>query len=130
MLTKKQILRMPAKDYMNEEQLEFFKGMLLEMRAENEREIAEAKELLSTNPQTPDISDNGTDNELDFMDSRVMERKSQLIIKIDEALERIANGTYGFCRVTGNPIGIERLLLRPTATLSVEAKEEAEEKER
>lgn len=61
---------------------------------------------------------------------RLLEREKKLLDKIDEALERIARGEYGWCKDTGEPIGLKRLLLRPTATLSIEAKERQERQER
>ena len=61
---------------------------------------------------------------------RMLEREKKLLDKIDEALDRIANGDYGYCEETGEPIGLRRLLLRPTATLSIEAKERQEQMER
>ena len=122
MLTEKQIRRAPKKDYMNEAQLEFFKNHLLELKRETISHIDEARQRLADANRETDELDRALTEEENRLRLRIADRESKLLPKIDEALKRIEEGEYGWCEETGEPIGIERLLLRPTATLCAEAK--------
>lgn len=129
-LTTEQLLAQPEDDYMNEGQLAFFQKLLQEQRAELQVRIdAEFQALREYEPGS-DIADTGSAEEQRQWQLRLLEREKKLLDKIDQALDRIADGSYGWCAETGEPIGLKRLLLRPTATLSIEAKEREEEMER
>src|SRR6056300_1304700 len=130
MLTEKQIRRAPKKDYMNEAQLEFFKSHLLELKRETISHIDEARQRLADANRETDQLDRALTEEENRLRLRIADRESKLLPKIDEALKRIEEGEYGWCEETGEPIGIERLLLRPTATLCAEAKARQERLER
>ncbi|NBQ11930.1 MAG: RNA polymerase-binding protein DksA [Gammaproteobacteria bacterium] len=130
MLTEKQIRRAPKKDYMNEAQLEFFKNHLLELKRETISHIDEARQRLADANRETDELDRALTEEENRLRLRIADRESKLLPKIDEALKRIEEGEYGWCEETGEPIGIERLLLRPTATLCAEAKARQERLER
>lgn len=121
-LSEAQIRRMSDKDYMNDAQLEFFRYRLLQMREEVlEREL-DVKERLHQREVFADPADRATAEEEHWLDLRLRERESLLLRKIDEALRRIAEKEFGYCEKTGDPIGIPRLLARPTATVCVDVK--------
>ena len=115
---------------MNEAQLEFFKNHLLELKRETISHIDEARERLADANRETDELDRALTEEENRLRLRIADRESKLLPKIDEALKRIEEGEYGWCEETGEPIGIERLLLRPTATLCAEAKARQERLER
>ena len=123
----------PSEDeeFMNPMQMEYFRQMLLNWRSELIQEAGETfNNLNSGNLQQPDMADRAsleTDHQLEL---RTRDRERKLIIKIDEALSRIENGTYGFCQDTDEPIGLKRLMARPIAVLSLEAQERHERQER
>ena len=118
-------------EYMNPKQIAFFKAQLLKWKQDI---IAESKMTLSdlqaTTSHLPDIADRAASETDKALELRTRDRQRKLIPKIDEALMRIADGEYGYCDETGEPIGIKRLMARPTATLSLEAQERHERKER
>lgn len=128
-VTEKKLLRMPEKDYMNDIQLAFFRRRLLDMRSEMTDRTEEVKERLHDNEVIADPSDRATAEEEHWLDLRLREREAYLIRKIDEALQLIENGDYGWCEQSGDPIGIPRLLARPTATVSIDVKNIAEHNE-
>ena len=123
----------PSEDdeFMNPMQMEYFRQMLLNWRSELIQEAGETlNNLNSGNLQQPDMADRAsleTDHQLEL---RTRDRERKLIIKIDEALSRIENGSYGFCQDTDEPIGLKRLMARPIAVLSLEAQERHERQER
>ena len=118
-----EIRQAPADDYMSARQLAFFRA-LLERERDTLLESAHRTTLhLQEFESTPDPSDRASLEEDHTLELRVRDRERKLLHKIDEALVRIDNGSYGWCEDTGEPIGIPRLLARPTATLSVEAQE-------
>ena len=123
----------PSEDeeFMNPMQMEYFRQMLLNWRSELIQEAGETlNNLNSGNLQQPDMADRAsleTDHQLEL---RTRDRGRKLIIKIDEALSRIENGSYGFCQDTDEPIGLKRLMARPIAVLSLEAQERHERQER
>ena len=118
--------------YMNPVMLEYFKHRLLLWKQEI---IKEADEMLQElqhegGLQEPDIADRASVETEVALELRARDRQRKLISKIDEALDRITRGEYGYCEETGEPIGVRRLEARPVATLSVEAQERHERKER
>ena len=117
------LLAMPEADYMNAAQLAFFRARLRAMRAELERNARMTAEHLHGAIALPDPNDRATVEEAQALELRVRDREWKLLKKIDEALARIEDGSYGFCEETGEPIGLPRLLARPTASLSIEAQE-------
>ncbi|MDG9921054.1 MULTISPECIES: RNA polymerase-binding protein DksA [Pseudomonas] len=129
-MTEDQLLRMPEAAYMDAAQLAFFRDLLLVQRTELQPRISREFELMQQFEPSSDPSDLGTVEEQRHWQLRLLEREKKLLDKIDEALERIARGEYGWCKDTGEPIGLRRLLLRPTATLCIEAKERQERQER
>ncbi len=122
-LDEASLLAMPEADYMNAAQLAFFRARLLAMRAELERNARTTEEHLHGTIALPDPNDRATVEEEQALELRVRDRERKLRKKIDEALARIEDGSYGFCEETGEPIGLPRLLARPTASLSIEAQE-------
>nr|WP_211218449.1 RNA polymerase-binding protein DksA [Tepidiphilus margaritifer] len=122
---------MPEEEYMSPRQLKFFKHLLLEEKRKLLEKAAETTQSLQQeNEVTPDWTDRATIEEEQALELRVRDRERKLMKKIDEALERIEKGTYGWCEETGEPIGIRRLLARPTATLCLEAQERHERLEK
>lgn len=129
-MTEQELLAEPSAHYMNDAQQGFFRDLLLAQRSElQERIAAEFDQLREQEPHS-DPADLGSAEEQRQWQLRLLEREKKLLDKIDEALERLARGEYGWCRDTGEPIGLQRLLLRPTATLCIEAKERQELRER
>jgi DnaK suppressor protein len=118
--------------YMNPVMLEYFKHRLLQWKSEIVREADEMLHELQHEGglQEPDIADRASVETEVALELRARDRQRKLISKIDEALERIQRGEYGYCEETGEPIGVKRLEARPVATLSVEAQERHERKER
>jgi DnaK suppressor protein len=125
-LTEAQVLAAPAKDYMNDDQLAFFRQRLTDLKAELLANVRDTSEHLRETEAASDPSDRATQEEEQAIELRTRDRERKLLKKIDEALQRIDEGTYGFCNETGEPIGVRRLLARPTATLSIEAQERRE----
>jgi DnaK suppressor protein len=111
---------------MNEVQLAFFKEMLLKMQAEILSNAGETTEHLRENEVVPDPADRATIEEEHALELRTRDRERKLLKKVAQALERVASGEYGWCEETGEPIGVGRLLARPTATLSLEAQQRRE----
>lgn len=122
MPTEAQLRRMPEKDYMNEVQLHFFRERLLQMRDEVIAREVDVKQRLHQREIFADPADRATAEEEHWLDLRLRERESLLIRKIDEALRRIQDKDFGYCEVTGEAIGVPRLLARPTATVCVDVK--------
>ena len=125
-LTEAEILAAPEEEYMNPAQLEFFRDRLSRMRQELHDNAASTSASLRENEIVADPADRATVEEEHALELRVRDRERKLLKKIDEALNRIAEGEYGWCEETGDPIGIGRLLARPTATLSIDAQERRE----
>ena len=128
--TESELLRMPAKEYMNEAQLAFFREMLTNLKAELMTNAGETSEHLRETPSVPDPADRATIEEEHALELRTRDRERKLIRKIEEAIKRIEDGSYGYCIETGEEIGIKRLEARPTATLCVEAQERRERREK
>ncbi|MDX2145626.1 MAG: RNA polymerase-binding protein DksA [Rhodospirillaceae bacterium] len=116
---------------MNPRQLEYFRRKLLFWRTELLKESEETLESLQEGGlQEPDLADRASAEMERALELRTRDRARKLIAKIDAALHRIDDGSYGFCEETGEPIGLKRLEARPIATLSVEAQERHERMER
>lgn len=116
---------------MNERQHEYFKTKLLAWREEILREARETLvHLQDENQNHPDVADRASSETDRAIELRARDRQRKLVAKIDDALRRIEEGTYGYCEETGEPIGLERLDARPIATLSIEAQERHERRER
>jgi len=125
-----ELLQMPAKDYMNSAQLQFFRERLLALKSELSQNVTATTEHLRSAEVVSDPSDRATQEEEYGIELRTRDRERKLLRKIDQALARIDDGSYGYCADTGEPIGLRRLLARPTATLSVDAQERREKLER
>jgi DnaK suppressor protein len=117
--------------FMNAKQKAYFKQKLLEWRDELLAESSETiRHLQEDTSAQPDIADRASAETDRAIELRTRDRERKLISKIDEALRRIDEGTYGYCEETGEPIGVKRLEARPIATLSLEAQERHERRER
>jgi DnaK suppressor protein len=117
--------------FMNPVMLEYFRQKLLRWRAELLAESGETiKEMQSDNLQQPDLVDRASAETDHALELRTRDRERKLISKINAALEKIEEGNYGFCEETGEPISVARLEARAIATLSLEAQERHERKER
>jgi DnaK suppressor protein len=125
----------PEKDkgkFMNPVMLEYFRLQLIKWRSELLRESQETIQntLQGTELQKPDLADRASAETDHALELRTRDRERKLISKINQALERIDQGEYGFCEETGEPISVARLKARPIATLSLEAQERHERKEK
>jgi DnaK suppressor protein len=129
-LTEEELLKMPESDYMNAAQLAFFRERLEKMKRELLENAGMTSEHLRENDVVPDPADRATIEEEHALELRARDRERKLMKKIDESLARIEDGSYGWCEETGEPIGIPRLLARPTATLSVDAQQRREQKQK
>lgn len=129
-LSEAELLRAPASQYMSAEQLAFFRERLLGTQKELLEKADLTSEHLREHELEPDPTDQATIEEEYALELRARDRERKLLKKIDEALRRIDEGSYGYCEETGEPIGIPRLLARPTATLSIEAQARRELKQR
>ncbi|RIA47613.1 RNA polymerase-binding protein DksA [Dichotomicrobium thermohalophilum] len=122
----------PSEDepFMNDRQREYFRRKLLDWKDEILRSSRETLDNLQDSEQHPDLTDRASSETDRALELRARDRQRKLIAKIDAALERIEDGTYGYCEETGEPIGVKRLDARPIATLSVEAQERHEKREK
>ncbi|MDR3224102.1 MAG: RNA polymerase-binding protein DksA [Holosporales bacterium] len=116
--------------YLTNEQLEYFRGKLLNWKSELLKESEEVKEVLEEKNFEPDVIDTACNTVNQAFELRTKDRARKLIKKIDQAIAKIDDGTYGYCEETGEPIGIRRLEARPVATLCIEAQERHEKMER
>jgi DnaK suppressor protein len=117
--------------FMNTRQREYFRAKLNAWKDDILRESRETLENLQEESQNhPDMADRASSESDRSLELRTRDRQRKLIAKIDSALKRIDDGTYGFCEETGDPIGIARLDARPIATLSLEAQEMHERREK
>ncbi len=122
----------PSKDepFMNKRQIEYFRLKLLAWRTELLEDYNETRSHLGKGERAgSDFADMASAESDHAQELRTRDRERKLTSKIDQALERIGNGTYGYCADTGNPIGLARLEARPVASLSIEAQERHEEEE-
>lgn len=125
-LTEAELLKMPESDYMNEAQLAFFRARLQQMEKDLLANAGETTEHLRETVIVPDPADRATIEEEHALELRTRDRERKLLKKIRESLARIDSSDYGYCEETGEPIGVPRLLARPTATLSLEAQQRRE----
>ncbi len=123
----------PAEDepFMNERQLEYFRRKLQVWKEELLEQSAETLEGLQDSARNvPDIADRASEETDRALELRTRDRQRKLVSKIDAALRRIDNGEYGYCEMTGEPISLKRLDARPIATMTLEAQEKHERRER
>ncbi|WP_188822032.1 RNA polymerase-binding protein DksA [Brucella endophytica] len=123
----------PTEDepFMNERQKSYFRAKLIAWKNDILREARETLEALQQeNANHPDLADRASSETDRAIELRARDRQRKLIAKIDSALQRIEDGTYGFCEETGEPISLKRLDARPIATLSIEAQERHERREK
>ncbi len=117
--------------FMNDRQREYFRRKLLNWKNEILRESRETLETLQDqNDKLPDMADRASSETDRSIELRARDRQRKLISKIDAALRRIEDGSYGYCEETGEPISLKRLDARPIATLSIEAQERHERREK
>jgi DnaK suppressor protein len=130
-LTEPELLAMPEAEYMNEKQLEFFKVRLTALKDDLLSNAGETTEHLREDTSiVPDPADRATIEEEHALELRTRDRERKLLKKISQSLTRIEAGDYGYCDETGEPIGLARLMARPTATLSLEAQQRREMKQK
>ncbi len=130
LLTEEQILKMGEKDYMNPAQLAFFRNRLKELENTLIKNAGETTENLRDTPLVPDPADRATIEEEHALELRTRDRERKLLKKVQQSIASIDAEEYGWCEETGEPIGIPRLLARPTATLSLEAQQRRELKQK
>ena len=130
-LSDAEVLAMPDEEYMNDKQLAFFKLKLLQLKADILSNAGETTEHLREDTAVvPDPADRATIEEEHALELRTRDRERKLLKKIEQSIVRIDAGDYGYCDETGEPIGVGRLLARPTATLSLEAQQRRELKQK
>ena len=128
--TESELMKQPKADYMSSAQLKFFKHRLLELRTQMRDNADATTEHLRELAVAPDPADRATQEEEHALELRTRDRERKLLKKIEGALLRIEEGSYGYCEETGDAIGVPRLLARPTATLTIEAQERRELKQK
>ena len=121
-----ELLSQPGSEYMSPAQLDYFRRKLQSLEAELRVNAGETTEHLRETVLVPDPADRATIEEEHSLELGTRDRERKLIKKVEQAIARIDSGDYGYCEETGEPIGLQRLLARPTATLSVEAQERRE----
>jgi DnaK suppressor protein len=130
-LTDEEVLAMPDGEYMNEKQMAFFRLKLLRLKEDILNSAGETTEHLREDTViVPDPADRATIEEEHALELRTRDRERKLLKKIEQSIARIDAGDYGYCDETGEPIGVGRLLARPTATLSLEAQQRRELKQK
>jgi DnaK suppressor protein len=130
-LTDAEVLAMPDTEYMNEKQMAFFRQKLLQLKTDILNSAGETTEHLREDTViVPDPADRATIEEEHALELRTRDRERKLLKKIEQSIARIDAGDYGYCDETGEPIGVGRLLARPTATLSLEAQQRRELKQK
>ena len=130
-LTDAEVLAMPDSEYMNEKQMAFFRLKLAQLKQDILNSAGETTEHLREDTViVPDPADRATIEEEHALELRTRDRERKLLKKIEQSIARIDAGDYGYCDETGEPIGVGRLLARPTATLSLEAQQRRELKQK
>lgn len=130
-LTEEELLAMPEGEYMNDKQLDFFRARLQALKDDLLSNAGETTEHLREDTSiVPDPADRATIEEEHALELRTRDRERKLLKKIAQSLARIDAGDYGYCDETGEPIGLGRLIARPTATLSLEAQQRREMKQK
>jgi DnaK suppressor protein len=130
LLTEAQIMKMSDKDYMNPAQRAFFKARLRQLEKDLLKNAGETTEHLRETVLVPDPADRATIEEEHALELRTRDRERKLLKKVQQSIASIESGDYGWCEETGEPIGIPRLMARPTATLSLEAQQRRELKQK
>lgn len=120
-----------SEEYMSEKQQDYFRMLLLDWKKSIHDAAGQTLQSLQDGPiREPDLNDRAS-SETDWgIELRTRDRQRKLILKIDAALRRLEQGEYGWCEVTGDPIGLKRLIARPVATMTVEAQEAHERREK
>ena len=129
-LSEEEIRAMGEKDYMNPAQLAFFKARLQQLEKDLLKNAGETTEHLRETVLVPDPADRATIEEEHALELRTRDRERKLLKKVQQSIAAIDAGDYGWCEETGEPIGIPRLIARPTATLSLEAQQRRELKQK
>jgi DnaK suppressor protein len=129
-LTEADMMRTPVSQYMNPAQIAFFRERLLAMRRDLIAKADATSEHLREHGVEPDPTDQATIEEEHALELRARDRERKLLKKIEQSLQRIEDGSYGYCEETGEAIGIPRLLARPTASLTIEAQSRRELKQK
>ena len=130
-LSEAELMAMPEAEYMNDKQLDFFRARLTGLKDDLLSNADETTEHLREDTSiVPDPADRATIEEEHALELRTRDRERKLLKKISQSLTRIDSGEYGFCDETGEPLGLGRLLARPTATLSLEAQQRREMKQK
>lgn len=125
-LTEAEVLKQSESEYMSKEQLAFFKEKLVELRGQILHNATDTGEHLRDNEVATDPSDRATQEEEYTLELRTRDRERKLLKKVDKVIRMVDDGSFGWCEETGEPIGLARLIARPTATLSIEAQERRE----
>ncbi len=130
LITEAELLKQPKAEYMSKDQLAFFRQRLLELQAQLRENAGATTEHLRELSAAPDPADRATLEEEHALELRARDRERKLLKKVEGSLLSIEAGEYGYCEETGEPIGVPRLLARPTATLTIEAQERRELKQK
>ena len=130
-LNEEEVKAMPDSEYMNETQLAFFRHKLAMLKQDIHKSAGETTEHLREDAAiVPDPADRATIEEEHALELRTRDRERKLLKKIEQSIARIDSGDYGYCDETGEPIGVGRLIARPTANLSLEAQQRRELKQK
>ena len=129
-LSEKALLAMPAKAYMNEAQLEFFRALLQKQRQDLLDNATMTIDHLRDGEAEADPNDRATIEEENSIELRIRDRERKMLPRVEAALQRIEDGKFGYCDETGESIGLRRLLARPTTVFSIEAQERHESRQR
>jgi DnaK suppressor protein len=129
-LTEKALLAMPASSYMNAVQLDFFRTLLRKQRQDLLDNASMTMDHLRDGESEADPNDRATIEEEHSIELRIRDRERKMLPRVDAALKRIETGAFGYCDETGDPIGLRRLLARPTTVYSLEAQERHESRQR
>ncbi|MBD9531738.1 MULTISPECIES: RNA polymerase-binding protein DksA [Comamonas] len=130
-LSDAEVIAMPDEEYMNDKQMAFFRHKLVQLKQDMHNNAGEtAENLREDTVVVPDPADRATIEEEHALELRTRDRERKLLKKIEQSIARIDAGDYGYCDETGEPIGVGRLLARPTATLSLEAQQRRELKQK
>ena len=129
-LSEKALLAMPASSYMNAAQLGFFRELLRKQRQDLLDNATMTIDHLRDGEAEADPNDRATIEEEHSLELRIRDRERKMLPPVDAALKRIDDGRYGYCEDTGEPIGLRRLLARPTTVYSIEAQERHESRQR
>jgi len=126
-LSDPEIIAMPDSEYMNDKQLAYFRHKLVQLKDDMLANAGQtAENLRDDTVVVPDPADRATIEEEHALELRTRDRERKLLKKVEKSIRMIDDGSYGFCEETGEPIGVARLIARPTATLSLEAQERRE----